>query len=223
MPITHPDPTPDCGRKPDNDVMTALCRARLVAIVRGRDREASLRTVLTLVEQGIDLVEVSLSGADALGVLERAREAVGRHVWLGAGAVAAAADVRRAADAGADFVVTTRPGAGVAEAVARNMPAVAGASTPEEVRQADRAGARALRVVPGSVGGTAHVRALRTEFPRHLFIPVGAATPAEAVAYLAAGACAVGLGHPVVRDAADGGDLHALRARVARFRAACTA
>ena len=47
-------------------LLAALRRDRLVAIVRGRDREATVAAALTLVECGITTVEISLSGADAL-------------------------------------------------------------------------------------------------------------------------------------------------------------
>ncbi|WP_262403503.1 hypothetical protein [Actinomadura sp. CNU-125] len=53
-----------------NDITAELRRHRLVAIVRGRDRAASVRTALALADEGISLIEVSLSGADALRVIE---------------------------------------------------------------------------------------------------------------------------------------------------------
>ncbi|MFB6710299.1 hypothetical protein ACFCW6_37065, partial [Streptomyces sp. NPDC056333] len=55
------------------DLLTALRAHRLLAIVRGSDPDAALKTVLTLVEEGVTLVEVSLSGRDALDVIARAR------------------------------------------------------------------------------------------------------------------------------------------------------
>ncbi|MCB5169054.1 bifunctional 4-hydroxy-2-oxoglutarate aldolase/2-dehydro-3-deoxy-phosphogluconate aldolase [Streptomyces bambusae] len=201
----------------------ALRESRLIGIVRGRDADAAFRTVLTLVEHGLDLVEVSLSGADALDVIHRARQALGVRAWLGAGAVTTAGDVHRAADAGANFIVTTGAGTALTEAVRRRVPVLAGASTPEEIRRADTAGATALRVVPGSVGGASYLRSLRGRFPRLCLVPSGAATAAEAAAFLDAGACAVGAGRILTGDAADGGDLHALRSQVARFRAECAA
>ncbi|MFD9905591.1 aldolase, partial [Streptomyces sp. NPDC059063] len=69
------------------DFLTALRAGRLVAIVRGTDAEASFRTVMALVESGVPLVEVSLSGTDALAVLRRARAELGADAWLGAGTV----------------------------------------------------------------------------------------------------------------------------------------
>lgn len=199
----------------------ALRTERLVAIVRGKDAEASFRTVMALVEEGVSLVEVSLSGTGALDVIGRAREELGDAAWLGAGTVRTAEDTRRAAEAGANLMVTPGLGAGVDEAVRRGLPVLAGVLTPTEVIAADAAGAAALKLFPGSVGGPAYLRALRAPFPGLPFVPVGGVDAAAAVAYLAAGAVAVGVGSPLVGDAADGGDLGELRRRAAEFKAVC--
>ena len=47
------------------DFTARLARDRLAAIVRGRCADAALRTVLTLVEEGVGLVEVSLNAGCA--------------------------------------------------------------------------------------------------------------------------------------------------------------
>ncbi|NEA06018.1 hypothetical protein G3I28_43055, partial [Streptomyces sp. SID10116] len=95
--------SPSSPPSPSSPSFLAALRARrLVAIVRGSDPDASFRTVMTLVESGVPLVEVSLSGADAPGVLRRARAELGADAWLGAGTVLTADDAHRAADAGAN-------------------------------------------------------------------------------------------------------------------------
>lgn len=50
------------------------------------------------------------------------------------------------------------------------------------------------------------------------FVPVGGVDAQAARDYLDRGALAVGVGSPLVGDAADGGDLDQLRARAAVFR-----
>ncbi|ARF59435.1 bifunctional 4-hydroxy-2-oxoglutarate aldolase/2-dehydro-3-deoxy-phosphogluconate aldolase [Streptomyces gilvosporeus] len=203
------------------DLSTALRAERLVAIIRGRDAEASFRTVMTLAEEGIPLVEVSLVGRDALTVLRRARAELGDAAWLGAGTVLTASDARRAAEAGANLVVTPGLGEGLAESVRQGLPTLAGVLTPSEVIAADALGVSALKLFPASVGGPDYLRALRAPFPELPFVPVGGVDAAAAGAYFAAGAVAVGVGAPLIGDAADGGDLDALRRRAADFRAAC--
>ncbi|GAA0457400.1 bifunctional 4-hydroxy-2-oxoglutarate aldolase/2-dehydro-3-deoxy-phosphogluconate aldolase [Streptomyces olivaceiscleroticus] len=203
------------------DFSTALRAGRLLAIIRGKEPEASFRTVMTLAEAGVRLIEVSLSGADALGVIRRARRELGPDAWLGAGTVTTAEDVERAVEAGANLAVTPGLGAGVEECVRRELPVVAGVLTPTEVIAARAAGATALKLFPASIGGPAYLKALRAPFPELPFVPVGGVDAAAARAYLAAGAVAVGVGSPLIGDAADGGDLAGLRRRAADFLAEC--
>jgi 2-keto-3-deoxy-6-phosphogluconate aldolase len=74
-----------------------------LAIVRGKDPDAALNTVRTLAEEGIVAVEVSLTTADALNVIRRARTELGPDAPIGAGTVRSAADAARAVDAGASY------------------------------------------------------------------------------------------------------------------------
>ncbi|WP_435135678.1 bifunctional 4-hydroxy-2-oxoglutarate aldolase/2-dehydro-3-deoxy-phosphogluconate aldolase [Actinacidiphila sp. bgisy144] len=204
-----------------DDLRSALSAHRLLAIVRGNDPSAALATVLTLVRSGIGLVEVSLTAAGALGVIARARAALGTDVPLGAGTVLTTGDARRAAEAGAAFAVT--PGATEAVAACRDLglPVLAGALTPTEVAAVVAEGAAAVKLFPAALGGVPYLSALRAPFPEVPFVPVGGIDADAARAYLAAGALAVGVGGPLVGDAADStgaGAQSALAERAARFR-----
>lgn len=213
------------GNGTNMDFSTALRTERLVAIVRGHDQEAAFRSVMALVESGIPLVEVSLSSVDALTVIERARAELGDSAWLGAGTVVTAEDAQRAAAAGANLVVTPGLGPGFRAAVRQGLPVLAGVLTPTEVCEAAAAvdlGSAALKLFPaGAVGGPGYLKALRAPFPDLPFVPVGGVGVTEAAAYLELGAVAVGVGSPLVGDAADGGDLAGLRARAKEFKAVC--
>jgi 2-dehydro-3-deoxyphosphogluconate aldolase / (4S)-4-hydroxy-2-oxoglutarate aldolase len=205
----------------DVELLNLLRAHRLLAIVRGRDADASFRTVLALVEEGIPLVEVSLTGADTLVVLARVRAELGPQPPLGAGTVLTAADALAARRCGATFAVTPGLGEGVDEAVRLGLPTLAGALTPSEVLAARRAGATAVKVFPAAaLGGPDYTRALRGPYPDIPLVPVGGVDEAAARRHLAYGAVAVGVGSPLVGDAADGGDLDALRRRARAFRAA---
>lgn len=204
------------------DFSTALRKQRLVAIIRGTDAEASFRTVLALVESGIELIEVSLTSAGALDVIRRARAELGDDAWLGAGTVLTAEDARDAADAGANLIVTPGLCPGIGASLDRGLPVLAGVLTPTDVIAASAAGATALKIFPASaVGGPSYLKALQGPFPEVPFIPVGGVDVSDAEVYLAMGAIAVGVGSPLIGDAAGGGDLDALRERAARFRAVC--
>lgn len=199
------------------DSFAAELRARrLLAIVRGTSPVAALRTVEVLAASGVRLIEISLTSADAFGVLAGARRSLGPDAMLGAGTVLSADEAVRAVDAGASFLVTPA----VVPDVAGGVPVVMGAFTPTEVAAAMRLGAAAVKVFPASAGGASYLRALRDPFPSVPFVPVGGVTITAAGEYLAAGAFAVGVGSPLIGDAASGGDLDSLRSRIGQWRAA---
>ncbi len=189
----------------------------IIGIVRGTDADAALRTVLALFGEGIDVVEVSLNTPDATSVIARARDTLGPAAALGAGTVITADDAARAADAGASFVVTPGLGAGLPAACERGLPVVGGALTPSEIIEARSRGASAIKIFPASLGGVPYLRALRDPFPHVPFVPVGGVDVDGALAYLAVGASAVGVGSPLVGDAASGGSVEHLRRRARSF------
>ncbi|MEW9517894.1 bifunctional 4-hydroxy-2-oxoglutarate aldolase/2-dehydro-3-deoxy-phosphogluconate aldolase [Streptomyces tubercidicus] len=195
------------------DLRTLLRTGRVMAIVRGRDADASLRTVLALVAEGIKIVEVSLTSHRAFDVLAQARAELGSGAALGAGTVLTTDDTRRAVEAGASFIVTPGLGKGLDEACRLELPVLAGALTPTEVAAAVSRGASAVKLFPASLGGVDYLRALRSPFPQVPLVPVGGVDANSARDFLEAGALAVGVGAPLVGDAADGGDLGELRAR----------
>jgi len=75
------------------------------------------------------------------------------------------------------------------------------------------------KLFPAALGGPSYLRGLRDPLPDVPFVPVGGVDIALAADYLAAGAVAVGVGSPLVGDAARGGDLAALDARATAFLA----
>ncbi|GAA4627146.1 bifunctional 4-hydroxy-2-oxoglutarate aldolase/2-dehydro-3-deoxy-phosphogluconate aldolase [Actinoallomurus vinaceus] len=205
------------------ELLAALRARRILGIIRGRDPDASVRAAVALAEEGVDLLEVSLTGADALAVITRIRAELGSEFRLGAGTVLRAEDADAAAGAGASFAVTPAMGEGVTRAIERGMPVLTGALTPTELWQAHLLGATAVKIFPAAQHGPGYIRALRDPFPDVPLIPVGGVDAERAEEYLAAGAVAVGVASPLAGDAPHGGDLAALRERARRFRDAVAA
>lgn len=200
----------------DVDLLDRLGSARLLAIVRGTDPRAAAATVRTLVAEGVDVVEVSLTTPGALDVVAEVRHAVPATAVIGIGTAVSVDDVDAACAAGASFVVSPCLVPSVARAVDIGVPILAGALTPTEVRTATTAGATAVKLFPASHGGPGYLRALRDPFPDIPFVPVGGIDPELARTYLRLGARAVGIGSPLIGDAASGGSLTALRERARR-------
>ncbi|MEV5551384.1 bifunctional 4-hydroxy-2-oxoglutarate aldolase/2-dehydro-3-deoxy-phosphogluconate aldolase [Streptomyces sp. NPDC052309] len=206
-----------------SDFTHELHRNRLVAIVRGTDPKAALAGVLALAQEGVRLIEISLTTPDAETVITRAVEEAGADAVIGAGTVVTRQDALRARDAGAQWMVTPALDEGFEHAVALGVPVLAGALTPTEAVRAMRSGAGAVKLFPASLGGPGYLRALRDPLPDIPFVPVGGVDAEAARAYFAAGAVAVGVGSPLLGDAAQGGDLARLRVRAREFLAVCAA
>ncbi|MGC5053127.1 bifunctional 4-hydroxy-2-oxoglutarate aldolase/2-dehydro-3-deoxy-phosphogluconate aldolase [Micromonospora sp. DT48] len=202
------------------DLTAELAATRLLAIIRGTDTAAAIAAGTALLAEGVSIIEVALTTPDAPRAIEALRAVAAPGGLVGAGTVLTAADVADVAAAGAQFVVTPAVVESIGEAARRGLPVAAGALTPTEAFTAMRLGASAVKLFPASVGGPGYLRAVRDPFPDIPFVAVGGVGPAELPGYLAAGAIAVGVGGPLVGDAASGGDLDALRERARAHLAA---
>lgn len=199
-------------------LLGVLREQRLLAILRGPQHARLVAAGLALIDCGITCLEVSLTSLDALGVIDDLVANAGADAHIGAGTVLTAADVSRARDAGAQFIVTPGLCPAVEEARAADLPVLAGALTPSEIIDAASRGT-AVKLFPASQGGPEYLRAVRAPLPDTAFVPVGGVDAPSVPAYLAAGALAVGVGSPLLGDAVDGGDLAELRVRANEFRA----
>ena len=80
---------------------------------------------------------------------------------------------------------------------------LSGSAWPRAIRPAWRAGATFVKLFPGSSLGPDHVRELRGPLPEIETIVTGGVDATNAVAFLEAGAVAVGIGSAIVRASAD--------------------
>jgi 2-dehydro-3-deoxyphosphogluconate aldolase/(4S)-4-hydroxy-2-oxoglutarate aldolase len=201
----------------DETFLTELRRSRLMAIVRAAEPAPAEAAARVLLEEGVRFVEVALTTPDGLGVIERLRPHVPEGSWLGAGTVLTRDDVARVESVGGQFVVTPAVVESLDEAVCRSLPSVVGALSPTEIVTAHARGASVVKLFPASLGGPAFLKAVRDPLPDVPFLAVGGVGLEEARAFLEVGALGVGVGGPLVGDAASGGDLDALRARARAF------
>lgn len=203
-------------------LLQILSETRLVAIIRGDSSESAVAAARVLFDAGVRLVEIALTTPGTLHAIAELAPSLPEGAYLGAGTVLTEDDVDAVAAAGADFVVTPAVTESVAYAAGRGLPVLAGAFTPTEVREAWRAGAAAVKVFPASAVGPGYFKAVRDPFPDIPLLAVGGVGLAELPEYLAAGAVGLGVGGPLVGDAARGGDLDALAERARAFVAAAS-
>ena len=159
------------------------------------------------------LLDVDNTLVDTAGAMVRAGVATFPLVFPGMSADEALAAV----EAGARFLVTPALTPGIAAGSSLGVPVLGGAQTATEALDALALGATAVKLFPASVGGPGYLKALRDPFPQVPFVPVGGVDLDRAREYLRVGAVAVGVGGPLVGNAAGGGSLDALAERAAAF------
>ncbi len=190
------------------------------AILRAPDAGRFPEVTRVLWSVGIRSVEFTLTSSGALDALRVASAELPAGTSIGAGTVLTVDEADAAVQAGAQYLVTPTFDADVVRhAHDRHVPIISGAMTPTEILEAWKAGATAVKVFPaGSLGGPSYLTSVRGPLPGVPMIPTGGIGVDEAGAYLRAGAVAVGIGAPLLGDAATPhGDLGALRERAGRL------
>lgn len=195
-----------------------LHATRLVAILRGTDVDATVAAARTLMDAGVLTLEIALTLPDAEHAIAQVVQDAPADALIGAGTVLSEADVERAAAAGAQFMVTPTLSASVEYAVGQGIGVLPGVYTPTEIQRGHDLGSAAVKLFPASALGSGFIRAVRDPFPDARIIPVGGVGVDTVSEYLAAGAFGIGVGGPLVGDAATaGGDLEALASRARLF------
>lgn len=199
-----------------------LAAHRLLVIVRASSGKHLISALHTLIEAGVHAVEVTLPTPGSLQAVSALRAQAdsdsGINVVIGVGTVTSTDDVRRAADSGAQFVVSPHfDPAVVAVAKLRSLGTLPGVFTPTEALHAWHAGASAVKLFPASSLGPGFLAAIRQPLPGLPVVPTGGVGLNDVEPWLDAGALAVAVGSPLMGDALQSGDTVALRRRAESF------
>jgi 2-dehydro-3-deoxyphosphogluconate aldolase / (4S)-4-hydroxy-2-oxoglutarate aldolase len=181
-------------------VLLAIRKTGIIPVIRGESSAVALAVVETLAEAGLAIAEITMTVPAAIEAIVAAKKRFGDKMLIGAGTVTDEETVRRAIDAGAEFIVSPCFVPDVIDAVRREDVAVLpGALTPSEIFRAFRDGADMVKVFPvQNVGGAAYLRALRGPFPEIPLVPTGGVTLDNLGELFAAGAVAVGVGSELI-------------------------
>jgi 2-dehydro-3-deoxyphosphogluconate aldolase/(4S)-4-hydroxy-2-oxoglutarate aldolase len=195
--MTIPTVTPVKPQTPE--VITRLCKARLVPVIRANTAADALWGAEQLIAAGLDVVEIGWTVPDAGDVVESLVKRF-PHVQVGAGTILSWEQYQQALLAGAHWFVSPMLNETLACDILANggayIPAVA---TPTELYRACLLGVPVIKWFPAkAMGGVAGLKTLMGPFNNARLLPTGGIGLEEIPDYLEAGAVAVGLGNSLV-------------------------
>ncbi len=191
----------------------SIAQSRLVAVVRATSIDTLPNVVSVLIENGITVIELTLTTPDAIRSMTDLRSVWGDRAFIGMGTVTTKGQARDCIAAGAKFLVTPITVPEIAHiSTEAGVPILMGAFSPTEVANAWDSGATAVKVFPASQVGPSYLRELRGPFPEIVTMPSGGVTIDDIPTWLSAGASAVSLGSSLIGSAFSG-DLAGLAER----------
>ncbi|HEV7396661.1 MAG TPA: bifunctional 4-hydroxy-2-oxoglutarate aldolase/2-dehydro-3-deoxy-phosphogluconate aldolase [Pyrinomonadaceae bacterium] len=182
------------------EVVTWLRKTGLIPVVRAESPEQAMRAVDAIKAGGVDIVEVTMTVPDAVGLIEKLAGKYAGEVLIGAGTVMNPETAQACIDAGAEFIVSPALNLEtIAYCRSRDVAVLPGALTPTEVVQAWSAGADAVKVFPaGALGGASYLKSLKAPLPQIELVPTGGVSLKTAADFIHAGAMALGVGADLV-------------------------
>ncbi len=202
-----------------SEVVSRIIESGVVAVIRMKDTKRLLNVVEAVRQGGVKSIEITMTVPGAVEIIRNISTAVPPDVLLGAGTVVDEETANQVIDAGAAFVVGPVLNLGVVSLCGgRNVAVIPGCYTPTEILTAWNAGADIIKVFPATSLGPKYFKDLMGPFPDIRLMPTGGVTIDNVGEWIAAGACAVGIGSDLLdKKAIDEERYEVLTERAARM------
>ena len=187
-------------------VITKICDAGIVAVVRAEDSETAMRITDACIEGGVAAIELTFTVPGAHKVIEElAKKYTSDQIILGAGTVMDSETARVAILSGAEYIVSPYFNAETVKLCNRyRVPCMPGAMTLKEVVEAMEAGADIVKIFPGEAFGPKIIKAIKGPIPYAKMMPTGGVSVDNVAEWIKAGAVAVGAGGALTAGAKTG-------------------
>ena len=172
----------------------------ILGIVRGIDPGLIEPLIETVIDAGLQTLEITMNTAGAPELIRKAKQISQNRLTLGAGTVLTMEDLNSALRSGASFIVMPVLVKDIVEyCVKRKIPVFPGAFTPQEIYQAWELGATMVKVFPARFFGPEYFRELKGPFNKIELLACSAVTPDNLKDYFSCGVSAVSFGGSVFR------------------------
>lgn len=183
-----------------DQVYELIRKRRLIAIVRGLDRELLVGTCRAILAGGLDLMEITANTDGVMEMIAQARAEMDEAMLIGAGTVTTPELAEEAIGAGAQYIVAPDLNPEVIEhCLSREIAVIPGAMTPSEVLTAHRLGAKIIKLFPAGSLGLSYVKDLRGPIDKIDLLAVGGIGPNNVAEYIRAGCLGAGMGSSLIK------------------------
>lgn len=170
-------------------------RVPIVGIVRGYPFEEFHSILPLYVEAGLTTIEITMNTEGAEAMISYAIKHYAGKLNIGAGTVCTPDELKRALDAGAQFIVTPVVNETIIKTcVAKGIPIFPGAFTPTEIYNAWSLGATMVKVFPTAIVGPDYIKDVKAPLNQIKLIPTGGVKLDNILTFKKAGADGYGIG-----------------------------
>lgn len=186
-------------------VLDHILKAKVIAITRGVSSSDIPKLAQALLDGGITCMEITFDqsseekSADTLKGISILRDRFAGRIVAGAGTVMSVEQVQKAAQAGAEYMISPNIDEGVIRETKRlGKISIPGALTPSEAAQAYGWGADIVKIFPAGNVGPSYIKAICSPLKHIPFTAVGGITAENCADYLRAGCVGVSAGGNLV-------------------------
>lgn len=180
-------------------IISAIESQRIVPVIRVNSGKLGRGIVDALYCAGVRVVELTTSIPDVFHIVRDIRQRYA-DVVVGVGTLHDGELARRAAENGAQLLVTYKVCEAVAEAGREyGVPYILGGATPTEIARCMDLGSAMVKIFPADTLGLSFLRELHGPMPEAKIFPTGGIALKQVVEWLDAGAAAVGVGSALTR------------------------
>jgi 2-dehydro-3-deoxyphosphogluconate aldolase/(4S)-4-hydroxy-2-oxoglutarate aldolase len=187
------------------DVKKFIIDNEIVAIIRGISSEKIVPTVQALTDGGIKCVEVTFNAndkeisKDTLKSIAMIKDTFGDDVSVGAGTVLTTENVKDAAKAGAEYIISPNTSRDVIyETKSLGLVSIPGAVTPTEIIDAYDMGADIIKLFPAASLGLDYIKAIIGPINHIPLTAVGGINALNAKEFIKIGCVGVSVGGNLV-------------------------
>lgn len=180
------------------DVLNEIRKNYLIAVVRGKGFEDTVKMIENIIEGGIKNIEITYTTPKASELIEHF--ATNSEACVGAGTVMSRETADEAIRRGAQYLVSPHFDKDIAALCNQNqIPYLPGCATATEIVEAMKSGVDVIKIFPGGVLGASFIKDIKGPIPHANLMPSGGVNKENMAEWIENGAFAIGIGSALAK------------------------